>query len=191
LPVDNDLADVRNLLGLTIRQLRQDRGLSTRALASSAGVTSGFISQLENGQTMPSLATLLRIASALNARIGDLFQAPHATGQIVRRDQRHRFDYPALGMRDEIISHDPKEKLEVLIGYIDPGGGSGPELYTHGAETEFVLVLAGELEITLGDDRHRLGEGDSITFSGDVPHAHVNPGEREAQVIWVYTPVSY
>jgi quercetin dioxygenase-like cupin family protein len=149
------------------------------------------MSQLENGQAMPSLATLLKIAAALDVRIGDLFQAAPATSQIVRRGQRPHFDYPSLGMRDEILSQDPKERLEVLIGYVDPAGGSGEEAYTHGADTEFILVLSGEIEITLGEERHRLGEGDSITFSGDVPHAFVNPGERQAQVLWVYTPVSY
>jgi uncharacterized cupin superfamily protein len=94
-------------------------------------------------------------------------------------------------MRDEMLSQDPNEKLEVLIGYIAPGGGSGEEPYTHGAETEFILMLAGEIELTLGEERHRLSEGDAITFSGDVPHAFVNPGQTEARVIWVYSPVAY
>jgi transcriptional regulator with XRE-family HTH domain len=185
-----DLTGVRNSLGLTIRGFRRERGLSTRRLAVAVGVTSGFISQVENGQAMPSLATLLKIAAALNVRIGDLFHAK-PTSQIVRRGNRPDVEYPALGMRDEMLSQDPNEKLEVLIGYIAPGGGSGEEPYTHGAETEFILMLAGEIELTLGEERHRLGEGDAITFSGDVPHAFVNPGQTEARVIWVYTPVAY
>jgi transcriptional regulator with XRE-family HTH domain len=187
---DHDLTDVRVSLGLTVRELRLARGLSARRLASLVGVTSGFMSQLENGQTTPSLATLLRIAAALEVRIGDLF---HATpkSQIVRRAERPQFDYPDLGMRDEILSKDPKEQLEVLIGYIDPAGGSGEERYTHGAETEFILVLAGTIDIWLADKKHTLNEGDSITFSGDMPHAFTNPGEVGAQVLWVYSPASY
>lgn len=186
-----ELSDVRESLGQTIRELRQQRGLSVRALGAQANVTSGFISQLENSHVMPSLATLLRISEALDVRIGDLFHAPPATGRLLRRNERTHFDYPSLGVRDEIISSDPSERLEVLIGYIQPGGGSGGELYTHGADTEFVLVLRGEIELFLGDETHVLNEGDSVTFSGDVPHGYTNSRDETTQLLWVMTPVSY
>jgi transcriptional regulator with XRE-family HTH domain len=189
--LEAELSNVRGSLSQKIRDLRQQRGLTLRALAADAGVTSGFISQLENGVVMPSLATLLRIAAALDVRIGDLFDAPATPGRILHRDERVRFDYPSLGVRDEILSADAKERLEVLMGYIEPGGGSGEELYTHGADSEFVLVVEGAIELHLGDETFVLEEGDSITFSGDVPHGYTNSGETTAQLLWVMTPVSY
>lgn len=188
---DPDISAVRGSLGQTIRELRQQRRLSGRALAKQARVTSGFISQLENGLVTPSLATLLRIASALDVRIGELFTTPIATGQVLRRHERTHFDYPDLGVRDEIISSDPSEKLEVLLGCIAPGGGSGGELYTHGADTEFVLVLEGTIELHLAQDTYILEEGDSITFSGDIPHGYANSTDETTRLLWVMTPVSY
>lgn len=189
--IDDDLPALRSTLGQKVRMLRKQRHLSTRALADAAGVTSGFVSQLENGHAMPSVATLLRMAEALEVRVGDLFDTPAARRQIIRRAERRRFDYPQLGVSDELISADPNEHLEVLMGYIDPGGGSGAELYTHGADTEFVLVLAGEIILLLGDERHHLETGDAVTFGGDIPHGYVNEGREVAQLLWVMTPLSY
>lgn len=187
----DDLARVRTALGQTIKELRQARGLTTRKLASTIGVSPGFISQIENTQAMPSVPTLLSLADAFGLLIGDLFHAPIGTRQVVRRHERPAFDYPSLGLRDELLSSDPTGKLEVLIGYVEPGKGSGNELYTHGADTEFVLVLEGKLQVFLGADSHILEESDCVTFAGDIPHGYVNPGDTTARVIWVYTPASY
>lgn len=178
-------------LGETLRTLRNQRKLSTRALASLIGVSSGFISQLENGIAMPSLATLVKLAGALNVQIADLFEATPPATQIIRRDERPRVEYPDIGVVDEILSADPRKQLEVLLGYITPGGGSGDELYTHGAATEFVLVVSGELSVILGDDVHKVSAGDSITFSGDLPHGYINEGDVTAEVVWVMTPATY
>ena len=188
--VDN-LPEVRANLGSTVRTLRKERKLTVRALAASTGVTSGFISQLEHGRVMPSVATLVKLADVLDAHVGDLFNVRLPRTRIVRHDSRPRFEYPDLGVLDEIVSADPNEKLEVLLGYIKSSGGSGDELYTHGAESEFVMVLSGELELLLGDERHLLAKGDAITFSGDIPHGYVNRGSETVEVVWVMTPASY
>jgi transcriptional regulator with XRE-family HTH domain len=165
--------------------------MSVRSLAASSGVTSGFISQLENGHVMPSVSTLVRLAASLGTGVGELFDSSRPRTMIVRHDARPRFEYPDLGIVDEIVSADPNDKLEVLLGYIQPNGGSGDDLYTHGAESEFVLVLSGELQIMLGDEQHVLTAGDAITFSGDTPHGYVNRQEEPAHVLWAMTPVSY
>jgi transcriptional regulator with XRE-family HTH domain len=186
-----DLARVRASLGQTIKTLRTAKGLSTRALASASGVTPGFISQVENGRTTPSVAKLVSLASALGVLVGDLFDVPIGNQRVVRLHERPAFDYPSLGLRDELLSSDPSGKLEVLLGHIEPGRGSGPELYTHGSESEFILVLGGRLRVFVDTDTHELAEGDSITFDGHLPHGYVNPGETTTLALWVYTPASY
>lgn len=186
----DELQALRERFAQAVRRLRRQQNLSTRALAAQVGVTSGFISQLENAQTMPSIATVVKLASALQTRVGDLFESPISSSQLVRRDERPRFEYPDTGITDEILSSDPTDRLQVLMGYLNPGAHGG-ELYTHGADTEFVYAVAGEVTLLLGDDEHLLREGDAMTFSGDIPHGYVNRSSKPAQTIWVMTPVSY
>jgi transcriptional regulator with XRE-family HTH domain len=176
-------------LGATLRRLRKERGMSTRALASTIGVSGGLISQLENGITLPSLTTIIKLAGALGVSIGDLFDITPATTRLVRRDERPRYEYLDNGTVDEILSADPKQQLEVLYSYIKPGRSTGSELYTHDTvTTEVVLVVEGELILLLDEDRHSLGPGDALTFSGGTPHGYINQGSKTAEVIWVMTP---
>jgi transcriptional regulator with XRE-family HTH domain len=183
--------DIRASLGAKIRAARIDRDMTARELASTAGVTSGFVSQVENGRVMPSVATLLSLASALGLRVGDLFDAPPAAQGLVRAADRVGYEANP-GVRDEVLSLDSKEKLEVVLGHIEPGSGSGEELYTHGAETEFVLVLQGEIDLFLGEGEVcHLAEGDALTFSGDVPHGYLNRTSSPTLILWVMTPATY
>src|SRR5689334_15006388 len=85
---DADLESARALIGRRIAALRKERGLSVRALAEAAGVTGGFISQTENGHTTPSVGTLIAIASALNARVGDFFEPLDHSGEVLHRGER-------------------------------------------------------------------------------------------------------
>jgi transcriptional regulator with XRE-family HTH domain len=186
-----DMSDVRAALGDTLRRLRTERHLSTRALAARIGVSPGLISQLETGVTTPSVATLLKLAQTFNVHIRDLFETSAPATAVVRRDARPRYTFPEIGVVDEILSSDPNRQLEVLFGYVEPGGGSGPDLYTHGAVTEFVLVLSGALELRLGADVQTLSAGDSVTFSGDTPHGYSNRGSQVAEFIWAMTPAAY
>ena len=84
-------------LGPRIRALRQARGFTLRELAERAGVTESFLSQVEREVTSPSIASVQRIAGALDLAIAELFveEAPH--GRVVRRADRRRIAYPGLG----------------------------------------------------------------------------------------------
>ncbi len=190
-PTDDDLSAIRAALGREVRRRRLAAGLNGRQLAEQAGITPGFVSQMEKGQAMPSVATLLAISSALDVSIGELFEASQSAERIVRADARPAYQFPDLGFVDEHVSADPKGRLQVLVSRIAPGGGSGPELYTHGAETEFILVLRGRLELYLDDTTHVLEQGDAATFSGDTAHGYANVDDEEVEVIWVMTPATY
>jgi uncharacterized cupin superfamily protein len=150
-----------------------------------------MISQVERGSAMPSIATLLRIATALEVSIGDFFGPSTPAGKVVRREQRARYDYPSTGVHDELVSSDPTGRLQAFVSRLDPGAGSGPEPLEHGSDAEFVLVLEGTAEIILGQENILLEEGDSVTFSGAIPHGYRNPSKRPALLIWVTTPASY
>jgi transcriptional regulator with XRE-family HTH domain len=190
-PDDVDVEVVRVALGRRLRALRTEQGKSVRALAESAGVTGGFLSQVENGHVMPSVATLIRLATALGTRVGDIFDHTGPTSRVVRAGERPTYPFSEHGIRDEVLSADPTGELEVLLSTIDPGSGTGQGTYTHGTRVEVVHVLAGEIEVLLGEEPVRLGPGDSLTFAGEMPHGVTNVGAAEAEVVWIATPARY
>lgn len=188
---EEELATVRAALGARLKARRTARGLSTRALADAAGVSAGFVSQVENGHVMPSVATLIRMASALGTRVGELFDQIAGEGQVVRADERQIFPFSEHGVRDELLSANHTGEIEVLRSVIEPGSSTGTEAYTHGTRVEVVHVLSGVIDVTLGGEASRLLTGDSITFSGDIPHGAANHGTEPAVLIWITTPVGY
>jgi transcriptional regulator with XRE-family HTH domain len=183
--------DVKRAIGRRVRDLRQKRGLNVKQLADRAEVTSGMISQLERGQVAASVATLLRIASALGVGIGDFFEGGPSGGMVVRANERAIQEWPLIGVRDELVSSDPLGRLQVFWSRLEAGATSGPELLEHGSEAELVLVLNGAFDLMLGSERVRLEKGDAITFAGEIPHGFANPNDEPADLVWVITPVSY
>lgn len=188
---DADAEELKTILGQNISNLRKQQRMAVRALAEQVGVSAAFISQVEHGAATPSVPTLVRIAQALRAKIGDLFDAAPGHGQIVRSDERPAYEYPDRGITEAQVSSDPSGSLEVLWIKLEPGGGTGPELFTHGADTEFVMILKGRVAITVGDVVHELAAGDSVTFPGKDLHGSQNLSRGSSELIWVQTPASY
>jgi transcriptional regulator with XRE-family HTH domain len=178
-------------LGPRIRALRQARHVTLRELAARAGVTESFLSQVEREVTSPSIASVQRIARALDLAIAELFveDAPH--GRVVRRADRRRITYPGLGAIDEFVTSNMNGRLQVILSTIEPGGGTGDEPYAHESDEEVVVVLSGRLELWVADERHLLEEGDSATYSSRLPHRNTNPGPGTAVVLFCVTPPSF
>jgi transcriptional regulator with XRE-family HTH domain len=178
-------------LGDRLRSTRRARGLTLRDLAERAGVTESFLSQVEREVSSPSIASLQRICRALGISIGELLDTGSRVGRLVRREDRRRITYPGLGAADEFLTADVHGRLQVILSTIDPGGGTGPEPYSHDSDEECLVVLEGRLDLWVGDDRVELAEGDAITYPSRVPHRNVNPGPAPARVLFCVTPPSY
>jgi transcriptional regulator with XRE-family HTH domain len=178
-------------LGPRIRALRQARNITLRELAERAGVTESFLSQVEREVTSPSIASVQRIARALDLAIAELFteEAPH--GRVVRRGDRRRITYPGLGAVDEFLTSGLDGRLQVILSTIEPGGGTGDEAYAHDSDEEVVIVLSGRLELWVADEHHALEEGDSVTYSSRLKHRNRNPGDTTAVVLFCLTPPSF
>ncbi len=178
-------------LGTRIRALRQARRLTLRDVSERAGVTESFLSQVERDVTSPSIATVQRIAHALDLSIAQLFAEEPATGRVVRREARRRVAYPGLKAVDEFLTANMAGKLQVILSTIEPGGGTGAEPYTHDSDEEVVVVLAGVLDLWVGDEHYVLREGDAITFPSRLPHWNMNHGDAPASVLFCVTPPSF
>jgi len=187
--VDADVADLA--LGVRIRTIRRARHLTLRELSERAGVTESFLSQVEREVATPSIATVRKVARALDLTIAELFAEQPPSGRVVRRDSRRRISYPGLGAVDEFLTAGVSGKLQVIISTIEPGGGTGPEPYAHDSDEEVVVVLSGHLDLWVADEHYVLREGDAITFPSRIPHWNVNRGETPATVLFCLTPPSF
>jgi transcriptional regulator with XRE-family HTH domain len=192
-PVDppEDAQLTARRLGSRIRESRKRKDMTARALAGACEITPGFVSQLENGTVLPSIPTLMRLAAVLGVRPSDLLAPDAPSTQLVAVPDRRVYDYPDRRFREAIISSDELNLFEIAWCVVEPNGGTGPELFTHGSTTEAVICTGGEIDIHVGDETFVLGVGDCLTFSGSSVHGCTNRGKVPAETYWITAPAVY
>lgn len=178
-------------LGRRLRRLRESRDLSMKSLAGRAGVSESFVSQVERGMANPSVASLRRLADALETSIGSLFEDHRGADRLMKASERARLVHPQRRWEDFILSPRAAKKLQVILSVIEAGEGSGDEPYAHDSDEECVIVLKGSLEFGVGEETYLLEEGDSLVFESRIPHWNRNPGPSKTEVLWIITPPSY
>jgi transcriptional regulator with XRE-family HTH domain len=178
-------------LGLRLRELREERGMSLKVLATKAGVSESFMSQVERGSANPSVASLRRLAEALGTSIGAMFEDHGAGQRLIRAGERAQLIHPQRKWEEFLLTPRTAKRLQVILSIVEPGEGSGDEPYSHESDEECVVILKGSLEFKLGKESYVLEEGDSITFESRTPHSNRNPGPSKAEVLWITTPPSY
>ena len=174
-------------LGAQLRAARLAARMSMAEVAEQAGLTKGFVSKLERDLAGVSVASLIRLCDALGISPGSLFQAPK--GEVVRRDARPRINFGGRKMTEYLLTPSGEKRVQAILSEIEPGGGSGKEPYALPAGVEFVLILAGVLQVTVAGEGIVLEEGDALTFTADMDHTfQAPPGGRGARVLWVLSP---
>ena len=181
-------------LGSEIRDLRKARSLTLQKVADATGLSVGHLSEIERGQSVPSVKSLHDIAEALGVTIGWFFHndadAPEEEREfIVRATSRRKLRYKT-GVTDELLCPNLSGALEMLLCRFPPGSSSGEVPYSHRGE-EAGIVTSGSLEMWIGDKHFVLQKGDSFRFLSTTPHRYRNPGLDEAVVIWTITPPGY
>jgi transcriptional regulator with XRE-family HTH domain len=181
----------RAMLGQRLREARERARLSTRVVAARAGVSAGFISQLENGKCGVSVGVLKRISASVGISVADLLadEAPVAR-PVLRSHERPIFSSDS-GLEKLLLSRPPIRQLEVYEGTFEVGGSTGPEAYAHDNAQELFYVLSGHIEITIASETLILGPRDSVEYLSSVPHRAVNIGATPAQAMWItshFTP---
>jgi len=175
-------------VGPRVRALRDAMGLSLRELALRCGVSAPMLSQVERGETSPTLHVAARIAQGLDLRLSQLLRLDESGSVTVVRagEQRrggsdgHGFEIltpPLPGQRAELSRH-------TLAPGASTGGPSDPPLHEPGSR-ETALVQRGMLVLVCDGRRHELGSGDCVTFDADLPHHFENPGSEPAELIAV------
>lgn len=175
--------------GRRVRELRALRKISTRELATRAGVSAGYISQIETGKANASLQTIRSIADAFGVQWIELFEARPRHGELLRKADRPRLTGTAT-VRHYGITKPPVTDVEVLVSEYEPGVAVGDENYVHGDSHEIVVILRGRFLFRLQDEEFVLEEGDSLDYRTSTPHMLTNIGDTVGEAIWVVTPPS-
>lgn len=173
------------LSGHRIRQLRLKAGMTLQTLSNQAGISVGFLSQVERDKATPSLGTLAQLASALRVSLDYFITTPRPADSITRRAERQPFAVDDSSLQYERLSTElPGGTLTSLVIHIPVGYQS--ERVSHAGE-ELVIVQYGIIRQTLDDSIFVLYPGDSLHFMGDTPHSFANIGDEPARLIWTGT----
>jgi transcriptional regulator with XRE-family HTH domain len=177
-------------LGRKIRDLRLRCGLTVQRLADATGLSKGFISQVENDHTSPSLSTLRDLAAALRTSMAYLLAEDDPTLHVVHVAERLQLPVDGNTSRTELLSALPKRNLELLMLELPPGRSAGEQRHSHPGE-ECFLCLEGRVRLLHGERELLLETGDSCHFDGRIPHSTENLGPAAARVLIAMTPAAF
>jgi XRE family transcriptional regulator, regulator of sulfur utilization len=171
-------------VGARIRNLREGMDLSLRNLAERSGVSAPMLSQVERGETSPTLAVAERIADGLELSLSQLLRLDEGDGvAVVRAAERRRGGSKGHGY-EVLTPPQPGLRAEVSLHTLAPGaataGPGDPPMHEPGSR-ETAVVESGSVRFVCGGAVHELAEGDAVTFDADIPHHFENPGETEAR----------
>ena len=177
-------------IGPRVRALREARGLSLRDLAQRSAVSAPMLSQVERGETSPTLAVAQKIAAGLELSLSQLLRLDERQRvALVRRPDRRTVRRDGHRV-EELTLPLPGERASLTMHQLKPGGRTGgPDdrpIHAPGSR-ETIVVEGGRLALVVDGERHVLDEGDAVTFDGDLPHHFENPGRREARFLAVVT----
>ena len=180
-------SDLNRRIAARVRQLRAARGLTLAALADASGASRSMISLIERGESNPTAAVLEKVAAGLGVTLASLFDAPADAqahgGPLARRADQPRWRDPASGyVRRNVSPPDASQPMQIVEVNFPPGGRVA---FDTGARTprvyQQVWMLQGEIDITLGDERHRLHKGDCLAMLLDRPTLFHNPTRKPAR----------
>lgn len=172
-------------LGALIRKRRKQLHLTLQALCDDAGLSVGYLSQVERGQATPSLGTLAQIASGLDVGLEYFIATPKPADSLTRSGARPQFSIDGSAMMYEAISADlPGAELSSYLLHVPPGYAS--EVVSHEGE-EIIFLLEGTISQTLGGQRFILQQGDSLHYVGSTPHSWSNETDTTTRILWTGT----
>ncbi len=163
-------------VGERLRDLRNARNISMRALATKSGLSANALSMIERGKTSPSVSTLYKLADALGVSITSFFGSDAERKQVVflKADERARVSF-TRGVFEGLGGERFVGRVEPFLLTLENGANSGPNNMSHTGH-EFVFCLRGELEYQVERQIYRLSAGDCLLFAAQLKHRWKNPG---------------
>ncbi len=178
-------------IGIRLRRVRADNGLSQRALARRSGVSNAMISLIENGRSNPSIGMLRQILDGIPMSMAEFFalEIEDRARVFFTSDELPEIGSKSISYR-QVGTELRERSLQMLHERYAPGADTGQTMLRHEAE-EAGLVVSGHLEVTVGDETRVLGPGDAYLFDSRTPHRFRNPGRVECVVVSACTPPTF
>lgn len=173
--------------GKKVRTLRSQKNLTLQELAKKTNRSVSLLSQIETGKVSPSFSTMRIIADALDISLSQLIldeEASETRDSCLMEVRERKILTTQGGVQHQLLSRNLTLPFEFISFEIPPGASTGEELYTHDG-LECGLLLAGTIEIQVGDKVYRMKPGDTITLNSSIPHKLSNCGKKTAKGVWV------
>jgi len=181
-------APIVDAIGPKVRDLRQQAGLSLQQLARRADVSAAAIHKVERGDMVPTVTTLLKLATALGRPVTHFVHdgTPEPVASFVAADARPVLPSPVAEVVREGISGPPERfRVRGAVTEVSPGGTGGGDTPRGGEE--LVHVLAGRLDFEIAGEQHAVRAGDSLHYPADRLVRWHNPSPETARAIWLST----
>lgn len=177
-------------IGANLRRLRLSLNLTQEELADRAELSKGFISQVENNLTSPSIATLMDLLECLGSSLKSFFSETAGEKIVFSKDDlfEKSDDEELKGVITWLVPNAQKNRMEPILVMLHQGGQT-QVIPPHDGE-EVGYVLSGVIHLVIGDNRHRVQAGESFCLHPMEPHHIINTFRRTARFIWVSTPPS-
>lgn len=172
-------------LGSRIRAMRSQKRLSLKELANQTGLTTSFLSQVERNLVSPSIKSLKEIATALNIKVGSLFEEEQKELVFIKKYRRKRFiDIESKSSYEILASGLLNISMKPLLYTLKVRGKIERKSQLHEKE-EFGMIVKGKVELLRNKEKFIMEEGDSVYFVSTKPYRLRNIGKGNAAILWV------
>lgn len=175
-------------IGIKIKQLRLQCGLTQEELANRCELTKGYISQLENELTSPSIQTLMDILSALGTSLSEFFSEDKDEQVVFSKDDFFQKDSPDNTIT-WLVPNAQKNEMEPINIFIAPNTTLSQDMPHEGEE--FGYILSGEIQLVLGKKEYTAKAGEAFYYVCSTVHYLKNNKSVPAEVLWVSSPPTF
>jgi transcriptional regulator with XRE-family HTH domain len=176
-------------IGERIRMMRQAKTLTQEELASRAGLTKGFISQVERNLTSLSVESLLGILDALDQKASTFFDEAFDDKIVFGLDDRVELGKDNVAKFEILVAAAQNRLMDPALLALNPGEKTEEEEPHEGEE--FGFVISGTIEVTLGVKTYRVRKGECFYFKASKKHYLANRRKMRASVLWVSSPPNF
>lgn len=174
-------------IGERLKSRRRHLGRTLEQVAGSAGLTKGFLSDVERGRTSPSMSSLINLCRVLEIELSSLFQTN--ASPVVRKEARRMIPFGGSGAADYQITPGAGGRIAAFWSELEPGAAYGDKEYSLNSEEELVLVIDGTICVSVQGEEYTLQKGDAVTFDPHRLHNIWNASKEEpATAVFVLTP---
>ena len=174
-------------LGEKLKAVRLEKKMTLDEVAKKSSLTKSFISQIELNKTSPSITSLIKVSSALEIRLTDLFREDDLTRDVlIKKGKRDSYYNKRTRLTLELLfSNFPDQRMGPIYFCFESGGKSD---IASNVGQEFAYIIKGKVKLILDQKEYIAEEGDNLYFDSSIPHSWENPWSETVEGIWVCSP---